>query len=156
MGIEVFENYECEGQISLDNIEESENASASKKASQEQLDIFDILGSKPKVLDLQSEIKQDEITDEVSKIFDYEFDGIVHENIEIPIFPKDFEIGLIVGSSGSGKSTILHESFGYEEKIEWDMSKSVASHFGSFEEASNKFGAVGLNSIPKQMELFKE
>ena len=26
MGIEVFENYECEGQISLDNIEESENA----------------------------------------------------------------------------------------------------------------------------------
>ena len=33
MGIEVFENYECEGQISLDNIEESENASASKQAS---------------------------------------------------------------------------------------------------------------------------
>ena len=33
MGIEVFENYECEGQISLDNIEESENASESKQAS---------------------------------------------------------------------------------------------------------------------------
>ena len=32
MGIEVFENYECEGQISLDNIEESENASASNQA----------------------------------------------------------------------------------------------------------------------------
>ena len=35
MGIEVFENYECEGQISLDNIEESENASESKQASKQ-------------------------------------------------------------------------------------------------------------------------
>ena len=35
MGLEVFENYECEGQISLDNIEESENDSESKQASKQ-------------------------------------------------------------------------------------------------------------------------
>ena len=40
MGIEVFENYECEGQISLDNIEESENASARNKQENEQLNLF--------------------------------------------------------------------------------------------------------------------
>ena len=40
MGIEVFENYECEGQLSLDNIEESENASESKQASQDECIVY--------------------------------------------------------------------------------------------------------------------
>ena len=40
MGLEVFENYEGEGQISLDNIEESENASERNKQENEQLNLF--------------------------------------------------------------------------------------------------------------------
>ena len=84
----------------------------------------------------------------ISQMFDYKFEGQVIEKIPIPIFPKDFGIGLIVGSSGSGKSTILRHCFGNVEDVHWDLTKSIASNFDSFEEASEKFGAVGLNSIP--------
>lgn len=102
---------------------------------------------------LQSQIQRDEITDKIACIFDYEFDGTVTTKIEIPEFPKNFQIGLIVGSSGSGKSTLL-QKFGEFEKIEWDNTKSIASHFGTFENASNMFGAVGLNSIPTWLKPY--
>lgn len=120
-----------------------------------QTDIFDLLGDKPKSLELKSTVQQDEITEKISRIFDYQFEGDVGETLEIPIFPQDFDIGLIVGSSGSGKSTILKTAFGEEERIEWEDGKSIASHFDSFEEASNKFGAVGLNSIPTWLKPYK-
>lgn len=120
-----------------------------------QTDIFDILGDKPKELELVSTVKQDKITEQISKIFDYQFEGGVREILKVPIFPQDFDIGLIVGSSGSGKSTILKTAFGEEERIEWEDGKSIASHFDSFEEASNKFGAVGLNSIPTWLKPYK-
>lgn len=90
----------------------------------------------------------------MSKIFDYEFCGEVDEDIDIPMPPQEFEIGLIVGSSGSGKSTILHKLYGEEEIIEWDNKKAIASHFESFDEASEKFGAVGLNSIPTWLKPY--
>lgn len=120
----------------------------------EQVDMYDMLGNKPKTLHLQSTVEQDEITDAITQSFDYDFIGDVEENIEIPIFPTDFDIGLIVGSSGSGKSTILREAFGEEEHVVWDNGKSIASHFGTFGEASNKFGAVGLNSIPTWLKPY--
>lgn len=97
---------------------------------------------------LSSTIALDETTDEISKIFDFNFDGTITETIPIPIFPTDFQIGLIVGSSGSGKSTLLKRCFGEEENVEWDNSKCIASNFETFDEASSLFGAVGLNSIP--------
>ena len=117
-----------------------------------QISLFD--GSENKIK-LKSSIKQDEITKEIAKNFDYEYSGETIVEIEIPNFPKSFEIGLIVGSSGSGKTTLLKNCFGEEEKIEWDNSKCIASNFSSFEEASNKFGAVGLNSIPTWLKPFR-
>lgn len=103
---------------------------------------------------LKSTVEQDNITEEISKVFDYQFDGEVQEEVQIPVIPSDFNIGLIVGSSGSGKSTILHSLFGNEDVIMWDNTKSIASHFASFEEASDKFGAVGLNSIPTWLKPY--
>lgn len=103
---------------------------------------------------LTSNVEKDLITEKISKIFDYEWDGCNEEKIIVPTFPKDFQIGLIVGSSGSGKSTLLKQ-FGDEEKIEWDNSKCVASHFETFEECSQKFGAVGLNSIPTWLKPYR-
>lgn len=120
-----------------------------------QNNIFDYLPKEENELVLQSSIEEDAITQQISRIFDYQFDGTVKETITIPKFDKDFQIGLIVGSSGSGKSTILHNNFGYEENIEWDNNKCIASHFESFEEASNKFGAVGLNSIPTWLKPYR-
>lgn len=81
--------------------------------------------------------------------FDCAFDGLskfypwqLPENL-----PNNFKLGVIVGSSGSGKSTLL-KHFGVEEMPIWGDSKSVISHFSSPDEAINKMGAVGLNTIP--------
>lgn len=108
-----------------------------------------------KTLTLSSTIIQDDITDRISNVFDYKFDGTVVEKIKIPVFPSDFQIGLICGSSGSGKSTILRNSFGTEELIEWKDDCAIASHFDSYQEAAEKFGAVGLNSIPSWMKPYR-
>jgi len=122
----------CEGQLSWFDNEKAENT-----------------------LVLQSHIKQDEITKQVANSFDYEFDGTIIEEIVVPDFPSQFQIGLIVGSSGSGKTTILHESFGTEEKIVWDSEKCIASHFKDINDASNRLGAVGLNSIPSWLKPYR-
>lgn len=114
--------------------------------------LFDVIDNK---IVLKSFIKQDETTKEISKHFDYQYNGEMKVEIEIPNFPKDFQIGLIVGSSGSGKTTLLKNCFGDEETIEWDNTKCIASNFDSFEEASNKFGAVGLNSIPTWLKPYR-
>lgn len=104
-------------------------------------------------IELCSKVKIDDITDRVSNAFDYKFDGITITNISIPKFPKDFQIGLIVGSSGSGKSTLLKE-FGNIEHHSWNNDLCIASHFENFEDASSKFGAVGLNSIPTWLKPY--
>ncbi len=65
----------------------------------------------------------------------------------LPAVPQHFKIGVIVGSSGSGKSTLLHK-FGIEDEPVWLDETSILSHFQNPEEAINRMGAVGLNSIP--------
>ena len=107
------------------------------------------------VITLRTHVEQDDITKQIESNFDYSTDdGTVSEVIPFPTFPTEYQIGLIVGSSGSGKSTILRNAFGEEERIEWDNSKSIASHFASVEEASGRFGAVGLNSIPSWVKPY--
>ena len=104
---------------------------------------------------LSSVIHDDEITQSIQKMFDYQPErGVVTESISIPTFPTDFQIGLLIGGSGSGKSTILRTVFGGEENVEWALEKSIASHFKSATEASQRFGAVGLNSIPSWLKPY--
>lgn len=81
--------------------------------------------------------------------FDCMFDGTskFYPWVKPSKIPERFKIGVIVGSSGSGKSTLLNQ-FGVEEKPDWNPDKSILSHFDSTDEAINKLGAVGLNSIP--------
>jgi ABC-type ATPase with predicted acetyltransferase domain len=98
---------------------------------------------------LISSVDRDDFILASEKAFDCIFDGtskfypwILPSNI-----PENFNIGVIVGSSGSGKSTLLH-NFGFEDYPEWDNSKSIISHFNTPDEAINRMGAVGLNTIP--------
>lgn len=108
------------------------------------MDLFTNTSSKSK----KCKIKVDSIAQEFAKSFDYKFNGTrTFKPPNMPELPNDFGIGLIVGPSGSGKSTLLSD-FGGETVVDWDANKAVASHFSSVDEAQNKLGAVGLNSIP--------
>jgi len=99
---------------------------------------------------LTCEVQQDEILTDISNVFDYNFEGISKTSIpDFPIneIPENYNIGLIVGSSGSGKSTILKQ-FGEEEKVKWENQKAICSHFNDTKDCIDKLSAVGLNSIP--------
>lgn len=96
---------------------------------------------------------QDQTTDAICRMFDFPFDGTTE--FVLPVFqkPENFNIGVIVGPSGSGKSSILR-SLGREDEIEWDDALSIASHFKDAEEAKNRLMAAGLNSIPSWLKPY--
>jgi len=98
---------------------------------------------------LVSMVVRDEFIEASEKAFDCTFDGTSKfYPWKLPTnLPKKFKIGVIVGSSGSGKSTLL-KHFGSEESPIWDSKKSIISHFENPDEAINKLGSVGLNSVP--------
>ena len=104
---------------------------------------------------LKSKVQQDAITDRISSASDFAWTG--ENSFTVPSFdmPKEFGIGLIVGPSGSGKSSILKTLGLKEEEYIWDPNKSVASHFKSYEEASEKLSAVALNSMPDQLKPYQ-
>jgi ABC-type lipoprotein export system ATPase subunit len=87
---------------------------------------------------IASEIAFDCLFDGTSKFYPW----LIPESL-----PKNFKIGVIVGSSGSGKSSMLKE-FGVEENPMWDSNKSIISHFETPEDGMDKLSSVGLNSVP--------
>ena len=103
---------------------------------------------------LSSEVVATPILEQVSNATDHPLSGVVET--EVPDFelPSDFGVGLIVGPSGSGKSTIINSHCEVAEPPEWDSHISVADHFGSYENARDRLGAVGLNSIPAWMRPY--
>ena len=98
---------------------------------------------------LVSHVERDEFITASEKAFDCTFNGTSKFfPWQYPKqIPTTFKLGVIVGSSGSGKSTLL-KSFGAEERVIWDPTKPIISHFTNPDDAINKLGAVGLNSIP--------
>ena len=68
----------------------------------------------------------------VKGMFDCDFQEIVKEfDVNIPIEDKEWNVGLIVGSSGTGKSTIIREMFkdyNVFESFEW-KSESIIDDF---------------------------
>lgn len=98
---------------------------------------------------LTSSVERDAFIEASEKAFDCIFDGTSKfYPWELPTnIPTDFKLGVIVGSSGSGKSTLL-KKFGKEDEPIWSHRLPIISHFESPDEAINKMGAVGLNSIP--------
>lgn len=99
-------------------------------------------------------VTTDEITLKISEMFDYKFDG--KSVFTFPIIkdiPDNFNIGLIVGPSGSGKSSLLN-AFGKEIKVEWDNTKAIVSHFTSAQEAQECLSSVGFNTIPSWLKPY--
>jgi len=97
---------------------------------------------------LTSIVGLDEFTQIAQNCFDFTFDGInTFYPFKMPNIPKDYNLGVIIGGSGTGKSTLLKE-FGIDKKLEWDKDKAIISHFNTPQEAIDRFNAVGLNSVP--------
>lgn len=94
-------------------------------------------------------VERDEFISASESAFDCRFNG----NSEFypwalpKKIPNSFKLGIIVGSSGSGKSTML-KNFGAEEQPIWDPNKSIISHFQNPNDGINKLSAVGFNSVP--------
>lgn len=97
---------------------------------------------------LSAVVATDAIVEDISRSFDYPFDGESRTEIaDLPGLPSEYQIGLIVGPSGSGKSSLL-KTLGEPEPIEWSPGKAIASHFADATEARDRLAATGLNSIP--------
>lgn len=74
----------------------------------------------------------------------------------IPLEERPWNIGLIVGASGSGKSQLLNHLFGAPQEFLWDAG-SVVDDFSdkvSIEEVARVCQAVGFNTIPAWLRPF--
>jgi len=70
--------------------------------------------------------------------------------------PENWNIGLIVGNSGSGKTSIAKDVFGEFSKINWD-NESIIENFNnslSMEQITYALGSVGFNSVPYWLKSF--
>lgn len=68
----------------------------------------------------------------------------------LPIEDKPWNVGLIVGPSGAGKTTVVREVFGEPKQPKW-TAKSVIDDFSkehSIDEISKVCQSVGFNTIP--------
>jgi len=102
-----------------------------------------------------SSVIMDDITESLILPFDYESNGTEEfYPYEVPFdLPLDWGIGVIVGASGTGKSTLLRD-FGEPQKPEWVRNRSIASHFSSAEDASELLAAAGLMSVPEWIKPY--
>jgi len=106
---------------------------------------------------LSISVTPDDFTARVAQAFDLEFDGTITTDIPEFSCPDEYNIGMIVGASGSGKSQILKQYFNInlEEVIaEWYSDKAIVSHFKSPDEGIEKLFACGLASVPTLCKPF--
>lgn len=105
---------------------------------------------------MTSSVTLDDLTQSLIQPFDYKSDGVeaFYPYLLPADLPKDFGIGVIVGASGTGKSTLL-KSFGEPEEHVWSYDRSIASHFGDPVTANEKFSASGLMSVPDWVKPFR-
>jgi len=102
-------------------------------------------------MELKTKLINSDIVKQVCENFTYEFKEeyvFTKHKIDFEKLPKDYNIGLIVGSSGSGKSLLLND-FGTQTFFKWDNNEAVCSQFGSYKDAEKKLMGVGFNSIPQ-------
>jgi ATPase subunit of ABC transporter with duplicated ATPase domains len=103
---------------------------------------------------LTSYVEMDSLTRDLVRPFDYETNGSsTFHPFVLPELPSEFNIGVIVGASGTGKSTLL-QSFGNPVVPEWDSSKSIASHFENPVDANERLSAAGLMSVPEWVKPY--
>ena len=109
---------------------------------------------------VESAIKPSFRTEKVKGMFDIDMQSVKKEfDVDIPIEDKSWNIGLIVGASGSGKTTIAREVFkGFELFSGFDWSdRSVVDDFSedlSAKQITESLSKVGFSSPPDWLKPF--
>jgi ABC-type ATPase involved in cell division/GNAT superfamily N-acetyltransferase len=90
-----------------------------------------------------------------------ESDGASHTvDVDLPIEGTDWKIGLVVGPSGTGKTTIGRELLGggkLHQGFEWDPEKPIIEQIGAgqdFTAVTGALSAVGLGTVPSWLRPF--
>jgi ABC-type lipoprotein export system ATPase subunit/GNAT superfamily N-acetyltransferase len=107
---------------------------------------------------LVSEIKNDDYTQYVYDKFDIQDSSkteVVVNYDFTPIKGKKWNIGVVYGSSGCGKTTIL-KSLGKLNSVDFDREKALISNFDfmSPDDAATVLMSMGLSSVPTWLRPF--
>lgn len=102
-------------------------------------------------IELKSKILNDKYTEYIYEAFDIQDREYTSESIPADLDYKTFDwnIGAILGGSGSGKTTIL-KKIGNIQSIDFDLEKPLISNFDWLEpkEATFILTSMGLSSVP--------
>lgn len=109
-----------------------------------------------KTIKLNHKIVNDKYTEYLYEAFDIQ--NKEESNVEIQnniILNFDWQIGVIYGGSGTGKSTLL-KNFGTIQESNFDNSKSLISNFDWLDpqEATYLLSSMGLSSVPTWLRPF--
>lgn len=105
-------------------------------------------------IEMTTKVQLDDAVVHASSAFDFEFDGTYKTTIKrMPAPPKDFGVGVLYGSSGSGKSSLL-KTFGRISNPSWERDMAIVSQFQDAEDAIARLTACGLNDIPSWVKPF--
>ena len=110
-------------------------------------------------IQLSHEIKNDKYTEYIYEAFDIQNKEQSNVTIEANLehIGSKWNIGVVYGGSGTGKTTILKNYFKKEmDKSNFDNSKSLISNFDWLEpkEATFLLSAMGLSSVPTWLRPF--
>jgi energy-coupling factor transporter ATP-binding protein EcfA2 len=110
-------------------------------------------------MQFKSVVQIDDILKNAIKAFDYEFDGTSTfelPNYNLPIRDNSWNIGLIVGSSGSGKTKLLETHYKYfHSNYTWN--KAIVSHFNTFDSIEDLIAELPTTIQPKkEKKVMKE
>lgn len=115
------------------------------------LPVEDVWLALERTVELSVEMPKSETADEVRRTFDIlEGERLSSYLYATPSIEGDWRLGCIVGTSGSGKTTMLRDFGTHENAHPWD-GRCIADHF---DDPFTALGAVGLNSIPAWLRPF--
>lgn len=110
-------------------------------------------------IELKHNILNDKYTEYIYDAFDIQNkeNSNVTINANLERLPKEWNIGVVYGGSGSGKTTILKNFFKKEmNTYKFDFNKSLISNFDWLEpqEATFLLSSMGLSSVPTWLRPF--
>lgn len=95
---------------------------------------------------------------QVCSMFDVPLQGTarLEWRVEVPALDEAWNVGLIVGPSGSGKSSVMRKVYGEMPRLAWSA-PSVVDDFPkamSVQQVTDACSAVGFNTIPAWLRPF--